>query len=346
MTYSIGNMFKFGKAVFALVFVAALLMIVSGDASAQGNGAEPLATPAVLGPQDLRLRERYRLGLHDRVEVEVNRHPEYSIKVDISEDGNIWLPRIDEPIQAVCKTERELANDIRTKYARLLRQPFVTVRATEQKSQSFSVMGAVDKPGAFFMNRRIRLAELVSYAGSPTKDAGPKIMVIRSRAGSVCHGEVLATANATVDPDSPDLLSYEFNREAVMKGKESIWMQPGDLVYVEPAKVAYIVGNVMKPTPVLLTKDITLSQAIAVAEGLKPATKKGKIRILRKKLDSGEREIIFADLGKIEKLEETDPVLQADDIVAVSEDPVKNIMSGLLKAVIGGASSLPYILRY
>jgi protein involved in polysaccharide export with SLBB domain len=132
----------------------------------------------------------------------------------------------------------------------------------------------------------------------------------------------------------------------VLEGKKSLWMQPGDIVSVMEADVVYVVGNVVEPRPVELKKEISLTQAIAAARGMKPNTKKSAVRILRKKADSIEREVIVCDLGEIEKGKATDPILKPDDIVAVSDDPVKIVMKSVISALTNSIGLLPYYLRF
>lgn len=338
MTYRIRKLFSFG------VIGAAALLVMSSAVFAQTGGI-PSETPVPIGPKDMRFQERYRFGYQDRVEIEVYRHEELSIKADIGEDGTISMPRIKGPIVAVCKTERELANEITAKLSKELRDPFVTVRASEQKSQSFAVIGAVGKPGAFFLSRRIKLLELLAMAGGPSKEAGARILVARTGSFSVCQND-LSGIEKMADTSDPSQTLITFDRDTVLKGKDNIWMQPGDIVSVLEAEVVYVVGNVVRPSAVPMKKQITLSEAIAAAEGVKPSTKKDKIRILRKKPDGLEREVIMVDLGAIEKMQQGDPVLQADDIVAVNEDGVKTTMNAIVRALIGGASTLPYVLRF
>jgi polysaccharide export outer membrane protein len=329
-----------------LCLVLLLSMLFAGAASAQETKVTPIQpVPIPIAPQDARYQGRYRFGFQDQIEIEVFKHAELSVKVDVAPDGTIKVPRISEPVTAVCKTERELADDLTAKYARYLREPYITVRAGEQKSQSFAVIGAVSKPGAFFLNRRIRLLELLAFAGGPTDKAGAKILVARTGSSSVCqedteHLQNIANAN---NPDV-ELLTYDMND--VLEGKQSIWMQPGDIVSVMEAEVVYVVGNVIDPKAVELKKEVTLTQAIAAAKGLKPATKKGQVRILRKKPDSLEREVIVCDLNEIEKMRAPDPILQPNDIVAVSEDPIKTILKDAVKALTGGIGYLPYYLRF
>ncbi len=330
------------KKMFFLCLVLILSLLFVGAAAAQTT-VQP--APVQVDPQDLRYQGRYRIGYQDQLEIEVYKHKELSVKVDVGDDGTIRVPGIAEPIPAVCKTERELSTDLTKAYSRILRTPYITVRAGEAKSQSFAVIGAVSKPGAFFLNRRIQLLELLAFAGGPTDKAGVKVMVARTGSSSACQEEtdkLLNTTDIAANVNNPDVTVETYDMNDLVANRRTVWMRPGDIVSVREADVIYVVGNVVDPKEVPIKKEITLSQAIAAAKGLKPSTKKGSIRILRKKPDSLEREVIMCDLGQIEKAKAPDPILLPDDIVAVSEDPVKTILKSVITAIVGGAGYIPY----
>ncbi|MCC6451922.1 MAG: polysaccharide biosynthesis/export family protein, partial [Acidobacteria bacterium] len=76
--------------------------------------------------------ERYRIGFQDVIDVKVFRHPELDVRAPVNPDGRIYLYRLEKPLVAVCKTERELANDIVAAYkVSYLRDPQVTVTVAE-----------------------------------------------------------------------------------------------------------------------------------------------------------------------------------------------------------------------
>jgi polysaccharide export outer membrane protein len=336
MTYAIKRVLNIGVA-------AILLAIFAITAFAQDD--KPGAPmPQMVQTSNSRFEDRYRFGLQDRIEVQVFRHPEYSGVIDVGPDGTIFLPRIKEPVVAVCKTERELGAEITSRYSKILRTPFVQVRAAEQKSQSFAVIGEVNKPGIFFLAQRVRLLQLLALAAGPTDKAGRRVIVARTGSYSVCKQDVTELGQVAESGD-PDVELLNFDLNDIKSGKQSPWMEPGDIVSVLEADQVYVVGNVNKPQPVAMKKQLTLMQAIASAEGLKPSTKKGNIRILRLKPDSIEREEIVVDLRRIEKLEVPDPILQPNDIVAISEDSTKALTKDIIKGLMGGLASLPYFIR-
>jgi polysaccharide biosynthesis/export protein len=279
--------------------------------------------------------ERYRIGYQDTLEIQIFRHPELNQRVSVNSNGTINLFRIPQPVTAVCKTERELANEVADAYKKdYLRNPEVNVVATEQRSRAFAVIGAVEKPGTYLISKRIRLLELLSQAGGPNKEAGSRLIVART--GS--------TSNCKINDQSAndDVTLMDFKVKDVLEAKQNLVMMPGDIVSVLDSDVVYVYGNVIKQGQVRIKEPITLTQAIASSEGLKPATKKDKIRVLRQKANSLEREEFVYSLDDIDKRKVPDPFLEPNDVVAVSEDATKSILRNIGKSLSSGIPSIFY----
>jgi len=280
--------------------------------------------------------DRYRIGYQDTLDIQVFKHPELNKRVSVDTNGTITLFRLDLPVVAVCKTESELAKDIEKAYQKdYLRDPEVSVSAVEQKSQSLAVIGAVEKPGNYYVNRRVHLLELLAFAGGPkTGEAGTRLIVLRAGSNSNCRQESVR------GDDKIDLLSLKLND--VQTGKEVLWMQPGDVVSILPADVVYMYGNVVKQGAVKIKEPLTLTQAIALAEGLKGSTEKDHVRVLREKGGSPDRVEFVYDLAEIEKGRAKDPFLEPNDIVAISEDKTKSILNSVARSLTGGLPSVFY----
>lgn len=275
--------------------------------------------------------ERFPIGFQDTLEITVSKHPELSQIVAVNSDGTIFMPRIDQPIIAVCKSELQLKENITALYKSYLRNPFINVRIADQKSQRFAVMGAVDKPGSFYSNHKLRLLELLSLAGGPdVEKAGAIIQVARTGNSSGCAGNV-----------EGDLLT--FNRQDVVSGKQNPLMEPGDIVAVLEADKAYVTGSVVEPTDVSLKDPVTLTQAIARAKGLEPTAKTDKVVIQRQASGSSEKTKLVFNLKDIASKKVPDPLLQANDIVDVAADNIKKARNGLLKAFSGGLVNVPFL---
>ncbi len=292
-----------GKIFVGTGFIALLLPVIVAAQVADpstGKGKPPeqqiASAPERLTSSADDKEERYRIGYQDTLDVQVFRHPELNRRVNVAPNGTINLFRLDQPIVAVCKTEDELANEIAKAYEKdYLRNPEVSVLAVEQKSQAFSVIGAVEKPGSYYINRRVHLLELLAFAGGPKMDAaGTRLIVARTGSTSNCQ-----IGPAAAKDDDVELMDFKIRD--VQEGKETLWMKPGDIVSVMDADVVYMYGNVNKQGSVKIKEPLTLTQAISLAEGLRPATKKDKIRVLRQKSGTAEREEIVYDLSKIDK---------------------------------------------
>jgi polysaccharide biosynthesis/export protein len=279
--------------------------------------------------------ETYRIGYQDTIEVRVFRHETdgLSQKYGVNPDGTINLVRSSQPIKVVCKTEREVAKEIEKEYFTFLKKPEVNVLVSEKKSQSYGVIGAVEKPANYYGVRRLRLLELLAMAGGPNKEAGSRMIVARTGSSSAC--------NEKREEKPEDFVLMNFKVKDILEAKQNLWMQPGDIVSVLDSDVIYLYGNVNKIGPVKMNEPITLTQAIVSAEGLKP-TAKSKIRILRQKKDSSEREELLYDLKEIEKRKAQDPFLEPNDIVAVSEDSTKAVLKGVSDVFKNGLPSLFY----
>jgi polysaccharide biosynthesis/export protein len=312
-------------------FVIFTWLACVGVCNAQTNTVSPNQNGLnVAGPGD-----RYRIGFQDVLEVQVFKHPNLNQRVSVGPNGTILLFRLDKPVTAVCKTERELASEIADAYKeKFIRDPQVNVVVAEQKSQSFAVLGAVEKPGNFFVGRRIHLLEMLALAGGPNKEAGTRLLIARTGSSSNCKEGGIQ--------NDPDVTVHDYKIRDVQEGREIVWMNPGDVVTVLDADIVYMYGNVNKQGSYKIREPITLTQAIVSAEGLKPAAKKDKIRVLRQRPGNAERDELVFDLNQIDKGKVRDPFLEPNDIVAVSEDRTKSILLGFANSLKAGVPNVLY----
>ena len=284
--------------------------------------------------KDSKTNDRYRIGYQDTVEVNVFKHPELSQTMSINSDGTIFMPRIDQPIVAVCKTEGELKDTIENLYKTYLRNPFVNVRAIDQKSQPFGVLGAAKSPGSFYLNRKIQLLGLLALAGGPDVERSPsKVRIARVGNVSICE----ESRGLTNEDSKIEFITYKLSD--VLEGTQNPWMQPGDVVTILEADEAFVVGNVVEPTKISLKEPTTLTKAIATALGLN-STANDKVVIQRQETGKLNKTELVYSLKDIRDRKIPDPLLQANDVVQVSNDKVKSVRNGVLKALTGGISNI------
>jgi polysaccharide export outer membrane protein len=326
------------RAVKSFLVFLGIVLFCAGSLRAQTANTTTSQTPGNAAQAAGGEEERYRIGYEDILEINVVKHPELRVKVSVGKNGTIFVPRIDEPVVAVCKTTQELANEITAAYKKdFLRDPFVSVEVAEQKSQWASVIGAVDKPGNIYLTRKVQLLQLISFAGGPNIHAGMRLMVFRAGNSSTCKRNEDLIAN---NDDNVEL--KELKLQDVMRGKETLWIQPGDVVSVLEADNVYVYGNVRKEGFVPMKEPITLMQALAYSQGIKSSTDKDKIRVLRQKDGSAERVEMIYDLNAIAKGRSQDPLLEPNDVVAVSEDKSKMILTKIANSATGGIPALFY----
>jgi len=281
--------------------------------------------------------EKYRIGLQDTLEIQVFRNSRLELeqKVNVSNDGTISLPRINGKITAVCKTEQELAESLIGYFKTYLKNPYVNVRATDQKSQPVAVVGAVEKPNVFFLNRKVRLLEVLALAGGPdVANAGSKIQIARMGNLTSCRDSKETETN----DEEVEFVGYNLNE--VLKGRENPWMQPGDIVSVLVAEEAFVVGNVVKPSKIVLRDSRTLTQAIADAGGLNATAKTDKVIIQRSEPNSNTKSELVFNLKEIRTGKVPDPELQANDVVVVGNDNLKTARNSLISIF---KSTVPFI---
>ena len=145
--------------------------------------------------------ERYLLGPGDTVLITVFRYPELSRPVRVEADGTIRLPLIHSDIQASCLTTEQLAVEVEKHYLEYLKDPQVDVSIRDYSSEPVAVVGAVNKPGSFALQRRARLREILAFAGGPSPAAGRLVQIMHDDpSGSACQLTPGDTSKESLSP--------------------------------------------------------------------------------------------------------------------------------------------------
>lgn len=341
---------------FALVLIGILMGAVAGAAqqavvkpvvqtpdssrASQVPAAIPTASPTSPERDD-----RYRIGPGDVLDIRVFNKPLLSREaVRVNGNGMIRMPLIEDDILAACHTEGELAKEIARLYLKYQRNPQVDVFVKEYQSQPVAVIGAVNQPSQFKLQRRVKLLELIAYANGPALEkAGRNINVVHNVSSTfACRG----SGQADEDPIKTGLDAYKLKNTLEGEEQSNPYVQPGDIVIIPEADQAFVVGNVLRPMAIPLRDPVTISQAIAMAGGTQADTRREKIRIVRQDPGSLEKKEVFVDLRAVEKHQATDIVLQANDIIDVPTNSGKRLLKSFVGAVVPAMGQLPTRVVY
>lgn len=325
------------------LFISAFTLAQSSTDNPQNPTANTLATNNRATPGSTTANDNsYRIGIGDLLDVRVLNHPEMSRKMRVEGTGIIRVPYVGE-IPATCLTETQLSQIITEKFRKYIREPNVDVFIEEYNSQPVAVIGAVTSPGRFQLRRRVRLIELLTYAGGPRQGvASPTLHLIRSGEKDACSTDV-TTPSTDQEPPIPQLISFKLKDLLTGSTDANLYVQPGDIISLPEAEQVFINGYVMKPGPLPLNTNMTLTQAIGMAGGYMPEASKKKVRLIRQAPNSNARVEQILNVEDIEKHKINDIVLQANDLVEVPNSTGKVIMRGLLNTA---PSSFLNVLPY
>lgn len=187
--------------------------------------AQPPPTPPGPGPTDPSrapavplVDGNYRLSSQDVIKVAVFREDELTTTARIAEDGTIKMPLIGS-VKVSGRSVNEAASVIEAALGKdYLMHPQVSVSVTEFSKRRFTVMGQVQKPGAYEMpaSESIDVIAAIGMAGGYTRSANVnRITVKRTAAG----GEHLYKLNGK--QTTPDGNARTFK------------VLPGDMITVE-----------------------------------------------------------------------------------------------------------------
>jgi len=122
----------------------------------------------------------YVIGESDILAINVWHEAELSREVPVRSDGKISLPLIGD-LEAAGRTAQQLRDIIAEKLKGFLENPEVTVIVKEARSQYFTVIGQVMKPGQFPLGQRLTVLDGLAMSGGFKDFAKPgKIYVLRT----------------------------------------------------------------------------------------------------------------------------------------------------------------------
>jgi polysaccharide biosynthesis/export protein len=256
------------------------------------------------------------IGSGDLLQIRVYGVADLDQEVRVSGNGDVSLPLVDDVhVAGLSPKEAQAVIEGRLVSGGFLLHPHVSVFQKEYATQGVSVLGEVMKPGVYPLLGSRRLFDILSMAGGTTPKAGTFV--------TITHRD---------QPERPTrvTLSDETDKSAAA----NVTIAPGDTLSVSKAPLVYVVGDVHRPSGIPMDNggEMTVLQAIAIAEGTNPTASLGHARLIRK-TPQGPQEIPIA-LNKMLAAKAPDMQLQRDDIVFVPSSIGKHAARRGLESIV------------
>jgi polysaccharide biosynthesis/export protein len=290
---------------------------VSASQTSAGGAASRRPSPA----PDAAGKAEYVIGADDVLDIYVINVPQLSRYYRVGSDGAIAIPLLASPVKAQGLTLNQLSAVIaqRLRAADMVDHANVLVSVKSSQAHAVAVAGAVRSPQVCPVFGPTTLLDVLSQAGGLAPDAGSTAIITRHNASPAASWP----AGGTLRVDLQKLLAT---------GDPSLnpIVYPGDKVTVQRAGVVYVVGAVQRPGgfPMSNGRDgMTVLQAVALGEGLKPTALRKKAMIIRRGQDAPNgREEIPVNLQRILSGHAADPGLAANDILFIPDSASKRAL--------------------
>ncbi len=267
---------------FSSCFLALNLGVGSLAGLAQG-----VAVPATV---------EYRLGAGDVVRVSVYQNPDLALETRITEAGIVSYPLLGTVRLgglSVTAAEKLLADGLKS--GNFVRQPQVTIVVLQVRGNQASVLGQVNRPGRYPLEvADMRLTDLLAIAGGTAVSGADAVVVTGARNGQPMRVEV----------DLPSVFAPGGRSKDVL-------ILNGDTIWVDRQPLVYIYGEVQRPGPLRLERDMTVMQGLASGGGL---TQRGTEKGLRVHRRGGEGKVVVVQPALDDKLRDGDVIFVRESL--------------------------------
>src|SRR6266567_7323312 len=289
----------------------------------------------------------YTIGPGDILGITIGDMPDMSGKYRVTDKGYVVLPMLPTPVKAEGLTALGLSKSIgeALRAAELLREPVVNVYVEEVRSRTVLVLGAVQKPSAYPLDKpHVTVLEALSMAGGLLPQAGNTVTVVRKKAHQQADLSNVGAGQKT--PSEDRTLTIDLAKATAGKDRTlNVEVHPGDMLTVSTAPAVYVVGAVNKPGGFALldpAAGVTVLQALAMAEGLTRIAAGDRTVIVRQGPDGQPRQEIPFDVAKLMDGKIGDVELQPNDILFIPESGRKRSMARIATVAVQGAQGAAF----
>lgn len=306
------------------------------------------AIRSTLEHRDL-LREDYRIGPEDVLAVSIFewelREETRTLEARVAQSGVISLPVLGS-IRAVGLTADQLKQSIEDllRDREILKAPRVSVEVKVFQSRRVSIVGAVQDPGVYTLQKNVTtLLDALALAGGPNDRAGQVAYVVRA------SGEQHRLAGGPgLLSDRVEKMVLEANDrtritvdlyELMELGNLDLNMvlQHSDVLYVPEAPRFFVFGYVREPGGFPLKRPTTVLDAVATAKGLELREASPAHCSLKRRTEKGEV-VMQVNLVAITQGDKPNFFLKEGDVLEVSQTTSRGFLLGVwdtLKSIVG-----------
>jgi len=185
-------------------------------------------------------KPEYLLGFGDVIEIKFFRNSEFNETVTVRPDDRISLQKIGE-LEVSGMTPSQLDSVITTTYSEFVLEPDVTVIVREFGGLNVYVLGEVESPGGYPVERDMSLLQALAVAGGPTNSAKlGSVLVLRRDQGK--RGQAIKV----------NLVKLLKGKSQLEIAQNNILIHPYDIVYVPKTPIANVADFMTKIYDVFL----------------------------------------------------------------------------------------------
>ncbi len=332
----------------------------TGPAPNTGSGSGVSSTEKPKGDTDrapvIRVdnnEDDYKLAPRDVIEIIVEDAPELSTNYTITSSGVVNLRFLGNTKISDMTTDEVTTLITERLRGRYLKDPKVYVSVKQYNSRTFFIQGAVRSPGPYVISGKPTLFKLLTIAGGLQENHGGTAYIFREakpKPEKLETGEQTETEKRLKelvdnakgnDPETevvgePDYELVTANISGILRGRldNNIIIQPSDVVYIPPADVFYIAGEVRAPGQFQIRQGITLRQAIPLAGGMLFKAKSGNGIIFRTDPVTGNFTEVPVDIGAVLNGKQQDIPIMGNDVIWVPNSNLKAFGSTVLSTLI------------
>lgn len=300
-----------------LLSLAAALMSCAGIA--KGPKFDPRAESAAVNPsfqsagsrgaipsEYLKApKEALKLGPGDKLDIEIIGETGSRAATFVTPDGKVYFNLL-PGLEVSGLTTQQLKQLMEQKLTQYYKHPQVSITVTEVSSQRVWVLGRLNQPGIYPLNRPLQILDAISLAGG----------LFTSRFTGTT--EELADLKHSFIVRKGAMLPVDFQK-LLRDGdlSQNIYLQPNDFIYLPSALTneVYMLGAVMEPRPVGFMNEMNLMTALGRGLGLRPDADLSHVSIIRGSLT--DPKIATVDARQIMTGKATNIRLEPGDIVYV-----------------------------